>query len=135
MTDRNLPTAFLTISPPVSINRWLALERLDYKPAGGSHQIMARFSLSRLDRPDFIYSPYPDFVSGLTQNTYSLAVQWQTLITPRLINEARLGWGRDELRWDRAHPEVATLVEASRHYTARQPRLLRIPQPEFELGV
>ncbi|MBK5290274.1 MAG: TonB-dependent receptor, partial [Acidobacteriia bacterium] len=111
VTDRNLPTAILTIAPPVSINRWLALERLDYKPAASRHQVMGRFSLSRLDRPDFIYSPYPDFVSGLTQNTYSVAVQWQTSIKPRLINEARLGWGRDELRWDRAHPEVATLLE------------------------
>ncbi len=111
VTDRNLPTAILTLAPPVSINRWLALERLDYKPASSRHQVMGRFSLSRLDRPDFIYSPYPDFVSGLTQNTYSAALQWQTFIKPRLINEARFGYGRDELRWDRAHPEVPTLLE------------------------
>jgi hypothetical protein len=112
VTDRNLPTALLTIAPPVSINRTLALQRLDYKPAGSRHQLMGRFAVVQLDRPDFIYSPYPDFVSGLQQNNYSLAVQWQSALGSNLLSEARFGWFRDELAWDRAKPEIPTLLDS-----------------------
>ncbi|MBM3810486.1 MAG: hypothetical protein FJW20_02505 [Acidimicrobiia bacterium] len=112
VSDRNLPTALMRISPPVSINRTLGVQRLDYKPAGSRHQLMGRFALVQLDRPDFIYSPYPDFVSGLEQNNYSVALAWQATLRPALLSEFRFGWLRDELSWDRARPEIPTLIDS-----------------------
>jgi hypothetical protein len=111
VTDRNLPTATRIFTPPVSIDRTLLLQRLDWRPEGGRHQVMGRFGLGAVDRPDFIWSPYSDFVSGLEQNTYSVAVNWQTSFSPSWHSETRFGWVRDHLHWERAHPEIPTLVE------------------------
>ncbi len=111
VTDRNLPVARLSVAQPVSIDRSLALERIDWRPAGGRHHVMGRLSLARLSRPDFIWTPYPQFVSGLNQNTTGVAINWQSALTPRLTSEARFGWASDDLGWDRARPEIPTLFE------------------------
>ena len=103
--------AIRTFTPPVSIDRYLSLQRLDWRPDGGKHQVMGRFGFGRIDRPDFIWSPYKDFVSGLTQNTYSVTLSWQTSFSPSFHSETRFGWVRDHLQWDRAHPEIPTLVD------------------------
>src|SRR5688572_4211517 len=111
VTDRNLPVATGVFTPPVTIDRYLSLQRLDWRPDGGKHQVMGRFGFARIDRPDFIWSPYPDFISGLTQNTYSMALGWQTSFSPSFHSETRFGWVRDHLQWDKARPDIPTLVE------------------------
>src|SRR5262249_1423991 len=65
---------FLAIAPPVSVDRSIALERIDYRR--GADQWMARLSLIRLGRPDFLWSPYPDFVSPLDDHSENAAVSW-----------------------------------------------------------
>jgi hypothetical protein len=111
-SDGNLPTAFLTIKPPVSVDRTVAIERLDYGSRGGTHRWTGRAAIFRLARPDFIYSPYPDFVSALQQDSLSVAGTWLASIRPGLINEAKLGYATDDLGWDRPHPEIPTLSVA-----------------------
>ncbi len=103
-------TANYTVAPPVETNRLLALERLDYATPGGRDHFMARLAMSRTSQPDFVWSPYKDFISGLQQNTTSLAAKWQRAWTPRLTQELKLGVGDDNLWWDRAHPEIPTLA-------------------------
>ena len=105
-------TSNLTVSPTTSINRYLTLARLDYVSPAGGDRLMGRLALARLSRPDFIWSPYEAFTSGLEQPTSSLAFQYIKDLRPNLINELRLGWSQDDLRWNRAHPEVPTLVVA-----------------------
>ena len=105
-------TSNLTASPTTSINRYLTLARLDYVSPGGNDRLMGRLALARLSRPDFIWSPYAAFSSGLEQPTSSLALQYTKNLRPGLINELRVGWSQDDLRWDRAHPEVPTLAVA-----------------------
>ncbi|MEP7352497.1 MAG: TonB-dependent receptor [Acidobacteriota bacterium] len=104
-----LTTGTATIAPPVSIHRKLAIERLDWNP-GSKDRINGSLLLSRADRPDFIWTPYPDFVSGLNQNNWRLGGSEVHTFSPKLINEARLGFSNDDLHWDRPHPEIPTLA-------------------------
>ena len=99
----------VTIAQPVSIDRSLALERLDYSPST-AYRLLGRLALARVTRPDFIWSPYPDFVSPLADNTTGVMAGVVTALRPSLTNEARLAYDRDDLHWERAHPEIATLV-------------------------
>lgn len=116
VTDRNLLTAAYTISPPVSVDRNLALERFDANSRDGAHRLMARVLIARLSRPDFIWSPYKDFVSGLRQNTAGAALNYYLQFRPGLMNEARAGYSNDDLRWERAHPEIPTLTSSDNTY-------------------
>ena len=98
------------VSPPVVVNRLIALERGDYTSKSGRDHLMARVALARVSEPDFIWTPYPDFVSALHQNTTGLAGNWQRSWTPRVTSEFKLSYSDDNLWWDRAHPEIPTLA-------------------------
>jgi len=102
--------ATVSVSLPSFVNRSLFLERLDYTPAGGVHHLMGRVASSRVERPQFIWSPYQGFDSPLLQNTLSLMAALTSNLGPRRVNEARLSWSDDDLSWDRAHPEIPTLI-------------------------
>jgi hypothetical protein len=102
-------TATVSIAPPVSVDRTLAIERLDYNSRNGLNRVMGRVAIARLSRPDFIWSPYKDFISGLDQDTLSVAVSYIRALRPGLMNEAKLGRNSDDLGWDRPHPEIPTL--------------------------
>ena len=43
----------MTLAPPVSLNRTLAIERLDYNTPGGKDRVMGRLLLNRLGRAGF----------------------------------------------------------------------------------
>ena len=100
----------VTIAPPVSVNRYLLLPRVDYQSADGAHRLMARLALSKLDRPDFVWTPYEDFISSLNQDTVGLAFRAISTLRPNLVNEARFGWNSDDLGWDRPQPQIPTLA-------------------------
>jgi len=102
-------TGQLSMAPPVSVNRSLAIERIDFNP-GSRDRITGTLLLSRLGRPDFIWTPYKDFISPLQQDTWRLSGSHIHTFTPNLVNEARAAYSNDDLHWDRPHPEVATLV-------------------------
>ena len=104
------PTGWLTLSPPVAVDRTLAMSRLDYLAPGGKDRITGRVSIARTSEPDFIWSPYPQFISPLEENTESVALTWQRSLTPALTNEAKLGFSSDDLYWNRAHSEIPTLL-------------------------
>ncbi len=99
------------IAPPVSVNRSLAIERVDFNP-GSRDRVTGTLLLSRLGRPDFIWTPYKDFVSPLQQNTWRISGSHVHTFSPNLVNDARAAYGNDDLHWDRPHPEVPTLVSA-----------------------
>ena len=104
-------TAVTRVAPPVSVDRTFAAERLDV--LRGMHRFTARVAAAWLTRPDFIWSPYPDFISAMREPSANVAVTATSSLRPDVTNEFRFGWSRDDLRWDRPHPEIPTLVDSS----------------------
>jgi hypothetical protein len=107
--DQHL-TATALIASPVSVDQSTGLERIDYNSRDGLNRIMGRVAVSRLSRPNFIWSPYKDFVSGLNENTLGVAVSYIRALRPGLMNEAKLGRTSDDIGWNRPHPEIPTLL-------------------------
>src|SRR5581483_4120038 len=103
----------LSVAQPVTLDRWATTGRFDGSSRGGTERFMARLAIAGTSRPDFIWSPYPDFISGLHQPATSLAAALTSALLPQLANELRFGWSRDAIAWDRAHPEVPTLIDTS----------------------
>jgi hypothetical protein len=100
-------TAQLSIAPPVELDRTLALQRFDY--AAPKDRVMLRAMASLAAEPDFIWSPYADFISPLHQNTVAVAASDEHTMRTDLINEARASFSDDDLHWNRAHTEIHTL--------------------------
>jgi hypothetical protein len=105
-------TGTLMLAPPVEVDRTLAIERLDYNSPNGKDKVMARAMGSFLREPDFIWTPYPDFISALHENTWTLGFTETHTFRPSLTNEARGGFSQDDLHWNRPHSEVPTLVSS-----------------------
>jgi hypothetical protein len=99
----------LNLAPPVEVDRTLAIQRFDYTPAGGKDKLMARLMGSFVAEPDFIWTPYKDFISALHQNTGALGLSGTHSFRPNLTNEIRAGYSRDDLHWNRPHSEIPTL--------------------------
>jgi hypothetical protein len=100
----------LPISPPSSINRSTALERLDYRAA--RDQVSFTGSMVLVSRPDFLWNPYAAFSSGLHQNTLASTLSDVHTFNPGLVNEARMGYSNDDLSYGRANPQIPTLVSS-----------------------
>ncbi len=109
-TDGLNPLATLTIAPPVSIDRLLGIERLDYNTPSLRDRIMARGILVKLSRPDFIWNPYKDFITPLVQDTWAVGGSHIHTFSASLTNELRLSRTDDDLHFNRAHPEIPTLL-------------------------
>ena len=104
----NTFTGQVTLAPPVEVDRTLAIQRFDY--AARRDRLTARAMGSFLTQPDFIWSPYTAFTSGLHDNTWSVMAADTHTFRANLINEARAGFSDDDLHWNRAHSEIPTLV-------------------------
>ncbi len=105
--DTNLKA--VAVAPPIEVKRTTALERLDYVTRRGGNRVMGRTSVSRWSRPDFTWSPYPDFSGGLAQNATGLGLSLHSNLSPALTNEARGGLSFDLIEFNRPHPELPTL--------------------------
>jgi hypothetical protein len=98
------------IAQPAEVNRLLAIQRFDYGAPGSKDRAMFRATAALFTEPDFIWTPYPDFISALHQNTWSLATADTHTFRPNLINESRVAFSNDDLHWNRPHSEIPTLV-------------------------
>ena len=124
-----------TLSPPVAVNRTLLIERLDYKTPDGKDRVMGRVLINRLTEPDFIWSPYKDFISPLHDNTVAIGGSYIRVFRSNLTNEVRLSYSTDDLGWNRAHPEIPTLASEDGVDFARQPRVLQLQEQQPQLGI
>ncbi|MCW5977364.1 MAG: TonB-dependent receptor [Bryobacteraceae bacterium] len=102
-------SGLVRLSPPVTVDRHLSLLRADQLLAGGAHRLMGRIAMARLSRPDFVWTPYEDFASGLDQDTNSFAFSLLTSPRPNLTNEAKVGRSWDKLNLDRPHSQIPIL--------------------------
>jgi hypothetical protein len=109
-TNSTALTQVEMLSPPVAVNRTLAIERLDYNTPDGKERLMGRVLINRLAEPDFIWSPYKDFISALHENTVAAGGSYIHAFRANLTNEARLSHSTDDLGWNRPHPEIPTLT-------------------------
>jgi hypothetical protein len=116
VSNGNQPTAQLTLTPPVSVDRYLAIERLDYASRDGKDRVMGRVLINRLSRPEFIWSPYKDFVSPLNDYTWAVGASYTRLLRANLTNEARFSASQDNLHWSLAHPEIPTLSTSDLYF-------------------
>ena len=105
-----------SLRPPVELDRKVAIERLDYNPQGGKDRLMARAIINRTGEPDFIWTPYKDFISPLHHDTIDLGFSHVHSFRPNLTNESRLSYSTDDLHWTRPHPEIPTLVTGGQYF-------------------
>jgi hypothetical protein len=101
-------TVTVAYAAPAALERWIALPRLDWIRKEGREHAFFRVALTRLERPDFIWTPYFDFSSPLINNATSLAGGWLRTLG-KTTTDLRFGWTSDELRFDRAHQEVPVM--------------------------
>ena len=84
------------VAPPQDVNRWNALGRFDGLSQGGAEQFMVRLAVGHTGEPDFIWSPYPAFISPLNEPLFNLSGSLTSSLRPRLSNELRFGWSTDD---------------------------------------
>ncbi len=108
--DPGQATAELTIAPPssASVDQWLALIRADALFRGGKHRLMIRPLAASLNRPDFLWTPYTDFITPLRQTNGGIALGVISSLGP-ITNEAHFQFSRDNLGFDRRWPGVPSL--------------------------
>ena len=111
----------ISLEPPSSTNRILALPRLDFIPENGIHRLMGRVAFMRLERPDAVFHPYEGFNTRLLRDAVSWAGSWIYTPRPNWNSEFRAGYSVDDFRLDRPHDEVPTLSVTG--------------APEYPLGV
>jgi hypothetical protein len=109
VTDGANPFATLTVAPPVVLQRTLGIERLDYTTPSGRNRILARGIFVNMSEPDFIWSPYKDFITPLIQDTWAIGGSYVHTFSAAVNNEFRLSRTDDDLHFNRPHPEVPTL--------------------------
>ncbi len=88
-------------SPTASLNRSLALPRVDWVSARADHRVLTRLALVRRTQPDFSWSPYRAFRMALEQTSAGLGGAWTAALGPTVTQELRLGGSRDQLAFDR----------------------------------
>lgn len=108
--DINTGTEIATISRPSELNRYIVLPRLDYSLKGGVHRIAARTIVANLNLPDFIWTPFKDFITPLGRKTTGVALSATSMLRPNLTNEARLGFDSDSQAFDRRFPDFPSLT-------------------------
>jgi hypothetical protein len=104
------PLVELVVRPPVGIDQWLVTPRVDYLRHNGADRFMFRASVERNNQPDFMWTPYPDFVTPLATNSSSTGGSWLHSFNPRLTSEARIGVTTDLIGFNRPHPDVPLLA-------------------------
>ena len=110
VTDGLNPFANYTVAPPVDITRELGIERLDYTTPSGRDRIMARGIFVNMSEPDFIWSPYKNFITPLIEDTWAVGGSYIHSFSASLTNEFRLSRTDDDLHFNRPHPEIPTLL-------------------------
>jgi hypothetical protein len=95
---------FVALAPPVDLNRWGGVLRLDDSFRNDTEHLFARVWLDQLSLPGLFFNPYPQFSSSLRQKSASVAVGLSSQVTPSLLNELRASRTGDSERLDTFQP-------------------------------
>jgi hypothetical protein len=104
----------LSLRPSVTVSHVNGFERIDFVPSNDRIRSFARLVVDRFMQPDFIWSPYPDFRSGLDRNLIGMGWSTTFLPSPAQSYEFRAGFTPDSFAWHRAHAEIPTLSTSTR---------------------
>jgi hypothetical protein len=102
-------------SPTVSIDRSLALERVDYLPTKND-RLMWRSILARSSRPDFVSVPYQGLNSRLSEDSTGVAVGYTRSLGPLTTDALHMGWTNNDLHWNRPHSGVGDIPTLQSSY-------------------
>ncbi|HUI78562.1 MAG TPA: TonB-dependent receptor [Bryobacteraceae bacterium] len=103
------PTAIggdVTLSPPIHLNRWTALERLDYTRSE-RQTFTGHVSAGALDRPDFNWTPYGE--GGLNQSWTNSGGAVDQVWSSKVTSEFRAGFMRDSQGWSLVNANLPAL--------------------------
>ncbi len=95
--------------PNARLRRVYGGVRTDQRIRADTFRLFERVLVNRLDRPDFLTTPYPDFVTPLRQDNAIASVSGSWTPTAQLFHEFRAGFGYDRLSWNRRYPQIPTL--------------------------
>ena len=101
--------ATYTYGPPVSEDRSLAVERLDYRSPSGANRMIGRVIISRATQPDFVFSVYQGLSEKLTRDSNGLLLSYVRSFGPNLFNDLRFSWSTRDIGSLRPHPEIPVL--------------------------
>jgi hypothetical protein len=93
--------------PSETDRRVTILERVDWVP-DANHHLTAEATVSRDSQPEYLWSPYPAFTSGLHQDAGVGSVNWNQQLGKVNLN-LRGALDRDSMGWEPAHPAVPRL--------------------------
>jgi hypothetical protein len=108
--DAATGTEFVTIARPNAVDRVLALPRVDYLIDGGKHRLMARETIASMKLPDFVWTPYKDFITPLDHETRGFAATFESELRADLANELRGSVNSERLDFQRRWPDLPSLV-------------------------
>jgi hypothetical protein len=100
--------AAIRIRPTESVNRTTALGRLDLI-ATADVRLFGRVAISRLERPDYNFSPYPKLTSGLDENASNALLSLE-MVRGRATHETRIGYGADLLSFGQTRTGLPALI-------------------------
>lgn len=106
VADLQQTIANIVVQPPVAINSFLIAPRTDYLRRDGADRFLFRAAVNQNNQPDFGWTPYPAFVTPLTQGANSGAGAWLRAINASLTNELRAGFSTDQVGFNRPNPQV-----------------------------
>jgi hypothetical protein len=105
--DLQVPVNF---RPDVNFDRVSGMFRAGQTLAGERLHVFERLAVNRLDRPDFLWTPYPDFVTPLRQDDALLGVSASWTPSASVAHEFRVGYAYNRLGWPRPYPDIPTLT-------------------------
>lgn len=94
---------------PVTVDRSIAMERLDYRSPGRKSSLTARLALSRTRQPDFIASPYRGMDTPLVHNTNNLLLAYTQTLHVGIVNELRGAFSPGTIDLRTPHRELPIL--------------------------
>jgi hypothetical protein len=108
-----------TVTPTATIHRFQGVQRIDVAPPNRKNQLSLRLAGGLLSEPDFNWSPYRGFSTGLADRTAGITGSLRTAASPHLTNELRASWDYDNLAFPQPHPEIPNLLTFDHPVTAQ----------------
>lgn len=99
------------LAAPSTDRRLVTVDRADLPWRGGEDRLMVRVNVSRDGHPDFFWTPYPDYISPLNQDSLALAAGY-VRSRGAFTLEARQGWTRHVFDFRRSRPDLPQYVVA-----------------------
>ncbi len=99
------------VANPVNVRRSFANVRLG--GTVGSHQVFLRATWTSFGRPDFIWTPYPDFVSSLREPAWNHMAAAQGPVTAAWRYDVRVSMSFGRIEWNRPNRKIPTLNVAT----------------------